>query len=175
MTVAIGLVCSDGVIVASDSMATTGMTASSQCKVYAEPDLAMVWTAAGSVFVIEEVGAQISSLSSDGSVRTACGEPNLPQIRATFGMHVTNKLRQCYGSALPFGLQQQVNKTHHPFISDFLLLGWSQATPWFLEISNDGQMNWHTKARYPSAWPRGERGRSSRQAFRPSPKTFDGG
>jgi hypothetical protein len=129
-------------------MATTGQTASSHCKVYVEPDLALAWTAAGSVYVIEEVGVTISSMATQDPVRVFCREPNHPLIRSSFGGAVTQKLRQCYASALPFGIQQQVNNAVHPFISDFLLLGWAQATPWFLEISHDGQMNWHTKARF---------------------------
>ena len=52
-------------------------------------------------------------------------------------------MTQCYGSALPFGANQQVNG-HHPFITDFLVTGYTQARPYLLEVANDGQVNWHT-------------------------------
>ena len=148
MTVAIGLVCSDGVIVASDSMATSGPTARPVCKVHAEADLNLVWSASGSVYVIEEVDALLSSMAAVPMTQQICRDPQLPIIRQTFGQAITTKMRECYASALPFGLNQVVNQMHHPFISDFLLLGWSNRTPWFLEVASDGQMNWHTAVRF---------------------------
>lgn len=144
MTVALGLVCSDGVVVASDSMATNGPTARPVCKVYAETDLKLVWTASGSVYVIEEVEAVISKTAKDRAVQAVCREPDLSGIRNRLGDPITAAMQKCYGSALPFGHTQQINQAHHPFVSDFLLLGWSRSTPWFLEIAQDGQKNWHT-------------------------------
>lgn len=148
MTVALGLVCSDGVVVASDSKATSGDTARTVCKVYAEPDLCLVWTASGSLFVIEEVQAVLSgaAAAASGRERALCREPNLNGIREKLGDGLVRAaMKRSYEGALPFGLNQQLNG-HHPFISDFLLLGWSRGTPWFLEIARDGQMNWHTSA-----------------------------
>lgn len=144
MTVALGLVCSDGVVVASDSMATDGATARPVCKVYAENDLQLVWTASGSVYVIEEVEAAIAKTAKEKAVQAICRAPDLAGIRSRLGDPITAAMQKCYGSALPFGLNQLVNQAHHPFFSDFLLLGWSRSTPWFLEIAQDGQRNWHT-------------------------------
>lgn len=148
MTVAIGLVCSDGVIVASDSMSSSGPTARPKCKVHAVADLGTIWTAAGAVYVIEEVEAVINDLANDPNAKQACSQPDFSAIRRLFGQHVRGKLRECYASALPFGTNQLLNNAFHPFISDFLLLGWSQEKPWFLEIAHDGQMNWHADARF---------------------------
>jgi hypothetical protein len=45
---------------------------------------------------------------------------------------------------------------HSPFFSDFLFLGWATNGPWFLEIAHDGQMNWHTTARFAAIGSGGE-------------------
>ena len=45
MTVALGLVCSDGVLVASDSMASNGRVASAAIKVHRLDKRPIVWTA----------------------------------------------------------------------------------------------------------------------------------
>lgn len=156
MTVAIGLVCSDGVIVASDSMASSGNTARPICKVFAEEDLRCVWTAAGSVYVIEEVEQVIRAAAKDGQIKPSCISPDLSGIRSRLASKITEKMKQCYDSALPFGLHQQINQQHHPFITDFLLLGWSRETPWFLEIDNTGQLNWHTSAGFAAVGSGGE-------------------
>jgi 20S proteasome alpha/beta subunit len=52
-------------------------------------------------------------------------------------------MRQCYQSALPFGANQQING-NHPFITDFLVAGYTEEIPYLLEIARDGQVNWHT-------------------------------
>jgi 20S proteasome alpha/beta subunit len=148
MTVALGLVCSDGVLVASDSMASDGPVASNAVKVHSFDHQPIVWTASGSVFVIEEAAQQLAELEKqvrqNPAVQAAFGEPNLPVIRQNMASCLKQTMAQCYGSALPFGAKQQINGAHHPFITDFLVTGYAQAIPYLLEVANDGQVNWHT-------------------------------
>jgi 20S proteasome alpha/beta subunit len=147
MTVALGLLCSDGVLVASDSMASNGLVASNAIKVHRFAQQPMVWTASGSVFVIEEAAQQLGELESqlpqNPGLQAAFAQPNLPVIRQTMASRLKQTMAQCYGSALPFGAGQQVNG-NHPFITDFLVTGYTQGTPYLLEVANDGQVNWHT-------------------------------
>lgn len=149
MTVALGLVCSDGVLVASDSMASDGPVASNAVKVHAFEHQPIVWTASGSVFVIEEAALQLVELEKqvgqNAAVQGAFGEPNLPVIRQNVANCLKQTMAQCYGSALPFGANQQVNG-NHPFITDFVVAGYAQAKPYLLEVARDGQVNWHTDA-----------------------------
>jgi 20S proteasome alpha/beta subunit len=156
MTVAIGLVCSDGVVVASDSMGSMGNTARPICKVFAEPDLHMVWTAAGSVYVIEEVEQAIKDAAKDGAIKPSFNVPYLNGIRTRLGPKVTDTIKRCYGNALPHGPNQLGPQGKHPFISDFLLAGWKKNKAWFLEIDNTGQLNWHTDAAFAAVGSGGE-------------------
>jgi 20S proteasome alpha/beta subunit len=161
VTVAIGLVCSDGVIVASDSMGTAGNTARPMQKVFAEKDLKLVWTAAGMKFVIEEIEQVIDDIargSAAASVKPSFNEPNLNGIRDRLGKRVSDRVKMCYEAALPYGLNQLVapQVPRHAFASDFLFLGWANKTPWFLEIAGDGQMNWHTAEGFAAVGSGGE-------------------
>jgi proteasome beta subunit len=147
MTVALGLVCCDGVLVASDSMASNGRVASAAVKVHSLAKWPIVWTASGSVFVIEEVANQLSQLETQiaqkAAVAAAFDRPDLPVIRQHVAGFLKQTMAQCYQSALPFGANQQVNG-NHPFITDFLVAGYTQQTPYLLEVARDGQVNWHT-------------------------------
>jgi 20S proteasome alpha/beta subunit len=146
MTVALALICSDGVLVASDSMASNGPVASTAVKVrrLMQP---IVWTASGSVFVIEEAAQQLANLETqigqNPQAQSAFDQPDLAAIRQYIADCLKQTMRQCYGSALLFGANQQVN-SNHPFITDFLVTGYTLATPYLLEIAHDGQVNWHT-------------------------------
>jgi 20S proteasome alpha/beta subunit len=148
MTVALALVCSDGVLVASDSMASNGPIASTAVKVRQLAEQPIVWTASGSVFVIEEAAQQLSNLETqlgqNAQAQVAFGKPDLAVIRQNLAGCLKQTMAQCYGSALPFANQQQVNG-NHPFITDFLVTGYTQATPYLLEVAHDGQVNWHTE------------------------------
>lgn len=147
MTVALSLVCSDGVLVASDSMASEGRLASTAVKVHSLAQRPIVWTASGSVFVIEEAANQLSNLETqlaqNPDVAAAFDRPDLPVIRQNVAGLLKQTMHQCYQSALPFGANQQVNGSH-PFITDFLVAGYTRETPYLLEIARDGQVNWHT-------------------------------
>jgi 20S proteasome alpha/beta subunit len=149
MTVALGLVCSDGVLVASDSMASNGPVASTAVKVHKFSAQPIVWTASGSVYVIEEAAQQLSVLenqiTADTAAQAAFSKPDLPLIRQNVVRFIKNTMAQCYGSALPYGVNQKMpDGIHHPFVTDFLVAGYTNATSYLLEVANDGQVNWHT-------------------------------
>ncbi len=155
MTVAIGLVCSDGVIVASDSMSSTAfMTAHQGKKVNAVEELNLVWTASGSVYVIEEVDSAFGELvdyaAQTPQVAETFATPKLQGVRQNLGTYVRDATKKCYKAAMP-GVNPVPlpgGSSLHPWNSDFLICGYANATPYFLEIGGDGQMNWHTAARF---------------------------
>ena len=147
MTVAIGVVCSDGVVVASDSMASAGPTARNVVKVHAVPQLGLVWTGAGSVYLMEEVETAMNELAKDNAVQAVCKEPSTAGIRKRIGAKLSAVYQSTYkGSLLSLGPQQ----VPHTMASDLLVAGWSRGTPWFFEFAHDGQQNWHTAAGFAS-------------------------
>lgn len=50
-------------------------------------------------------------------------------------------MKACYDSCLP-------GQNAVKFSTDFLLLGYSAGTAWFLEFAADGQVNWHQQAQF---------------------------
>jgi 20S proteasome alpha/beta subunit len=155
MTVALALICSDGVLVASDSMASDGPVASNAVKVHCFADQPIVWTASGSVFVIEEAAQQLAimetKIGENAEAQAAFGKPDLAIIRQNVAGCLKATMAQCYGSALPFGNQQQVNG-NHPFITDFVITGYTQGMPYLLEVAHDGQVNWHYARDARASW-----------------------
>lgn len=162
MTVAIGLVCSDGVVVASDSMSTSGGIARKGPKVHALSNLPIVWTASGSVYVIEDVTVSLEQLDAEAGkepvLRETFTQPKLEALRGNLSRYVRDPLTECYNAATPG--QQMLRGPHgeqrHPFATDFLILGYGSGTPYFLEVANDGQLNWHHDARFSAVGSGGE-------------------
>jgi len=147
MTVALGLVCSDGVLVASDSMGTSDPVANVARKVRVFGRTPAVWTAAGSVFVIEEVEAELQRIDQSGTAEAPLKcftEPDLTGIRGKLSPTMSKTMREAYGRALHVGPPEPGGMVRIPFASDFLMLGYANGTPWFLEFAQDGQVNWHT-------------------------------
>ena len=152
MTVAIGLVCADGVVVAADSMSTSPDHTAilTGRKVNALSTIPAVWTASGSVYVIEEVRAALADLDSK-----AAGEPVLlepfttpkpDQVRGNLKRTIQPAQKECYQSAMGVNMiPQPGGGAVHPFATDFLVLGYANGEPYFLELAHDGQLNWHTK------------------------------
>src|SRR5689334_9954730 len=87
MTVAIGLVCKDGVLVASDSMASDPLTAHNITKVFKLECCPVVWTASGSVYVIEEVKTALDGIdrpnTKTGGPPVAFAQPDLTALRGS--------------------------------------------------------------------------------------------
>ena len=125
MTIAIGLVCSDGVLVASDSMGSAGKTAQSRVKVYASPTAPTVWTYAGSQYMSQQIEACIEgSGAKDGR--------HLPDVLVP---QVEETLRSAYGRmVLPPGASERDLLGHAP---DVLILGWHDGVPSFRRIPSE--------------------------------------
>lgn len=143
MTVAIGIVCTDGLVFASDSMDTYGSRASLAKKVYGLSALPAVWTAAGAVFTIEEVEMALAALEiaigSDDRGRELWLSPDHQTVRRTLEQYVRPTIRSCYEATLREGFQPA---------ADFLFGGWSNGSGWLLEINADGHLTWHQDARF---------------------------
>jgi len=153
LTVAIGLVCANGVIVASDSMAAEGKIARDHQKVNAFHQLPAVWTASGSVYVIEEVAEELcrmeEAIAKNDVMLGHFTTPTPGRVRELLGHHVTSAMKKCYQAALPASTKPD---TEHglriSFPTDFLLLGFGRDGPYFLEIAQNFEMNWHTTPRF---------------------------
>ena len=153
MTVAIGLVCSDGVVVASDSLASggsQGWVASKATKVFKAPRLPLIWTASGSVHMIEEVAttiremdAEIYGIGRNDSLPLFL-QPALESIRSQFTNHAVKRMREIYTSALPNAEKQADPRHpgHHVHEAEFLFLGFTNGQPFFLHLDEFGGMNW---------------------------------
>jgi proteasome beta subunit len=147
VTVAIGLVCNDGVLVASDSMASDPQTAHSVTKVFQLKYCPVVWTAAGSVYVIEEVEAALAGIdqpnTQTGAPPAAFAEPNLNALRERLKGIVHRTMKKCYESAL-VSSPLPPGAIANGFATSFLVAGYANQKPWLLEFAHDGQVNWHT-------------------------------
>lgn len=145
MTVAIGLVCSDGVIVASDSMLSTGTLAANMQKVFALDRLRVLWAGAGAVYTIEAVGQTLQQLAGDGKASHAFMQSDLPAIRTALETRVVQgAMKRCYESVLATSDEQ---KKAYP-VAEFLVLGWSKQGAHATIISTDGQLNWRHQVRF---------------------------
>jgi 20S proteasome alpha/beta subunit len=147
VTVAIGLVCKDGVLVASDSMASDPQTAHNVKKVFRLDCCPVVWTASGSVYVIEEVQNSLRGIDQPNAHTkgppVAFAEPNLPALRSSLKGAILRTMQTCYQGALA-STPIPVGQTAASFVTSFLVLGYANSKPWFLEFAQDGQVNWHT-------------------------------
>lgn len=147
MTVAIAVVCSDGVIVAADSMSSDGAIAARSQKVHVASELPLVWTAAGSQYAIEEVSAELVKMESELKPVDlgAFTKPETESIRLKLGQRTRNGLNRAYKTAVPHGAAQCIpGTTVHPFNTSCLFAGYGREGGYLLEVSHDGQMNWHT-------------------------------
>ena len=152
MTVVIGMVCSDGVLIATDSQATSGNIAQPMTKARTIQGAATVWSSAGTLYVMEEVEAALAEnvenhLLNDGNNKwkRMFSEPDLRLIRTEFADVVRQTMRSCYQAALPGVMPPGVLAPgQHPFGTDFLFSGIGNDAKFLLEIASDGQLNWHT-------------------------------
>jgi 20S proteasome alpha/beta subunit len=148
VTVALGLVCTDGVLVASDSMSSDGPVAMVGRKVAAFENQPVVWTASGSVYVIEEVRTSLKKLAP--SINQPIKTADHDAIRSKLTSDIHGTMKRCYESALPHGMNQPIapNVARHAFATSVLILGHHDDKPWFLEFADDGQVNWHHDRRF---------------------------
>jgi hypothetical protein len=152
MSVAVGLVCNDGVVTAVSGRPVRGGAGVLDSAVGALSSLPVVWGAVGSLYVIEDVTTIFSQLdklaqSEQLTIVHNFREPRLEQVKQNLGTYVRDPMKKAYESALP-GTQPvpTFEGMVHPFATDFLVLGFSRGTPWLIEIANDGRLIWRTGA-----------------------------
>lgn len=152
MSVAIGLACEDGVVAAASGRPVRGGAGVLDSSVGALGALPVVWSAVGSLYVIEDVEAYVGQLdklaqSEQLTIVQNFKGPRLDQVKQNLGTYVRDPMKRCYESALP-GTQPvpTFGGMVHPFATDFLVLGYASGTPWFVEVANDGRLIWRTGA-----------------------------
>lgn len=143
MTVALGLVCNDGVLIATDSMGSDGPVASESKKVRQLAPFPAVWTASGSVFVMEEVQREVFDdlKKRQNQHSRSFRDCEQEKIRAALAPNVAKTMTQAYARHT----QPVYPGQPHPFGTDFLVLGYGNGKPWFLELAANGECNWHTE------------------------------
>jgi hypothetical protein len=162
MSVAVGLVCRDGVVAAVSGRPVRGGAGVLDSAVGALSALPVVWASVGSIYVIEDVTTifrQVDKLAQSEQLTIVHNfkEPRLDQVKQNLGTYIRDPMKKCYESALP-GTQPvpTFEGMVHPFATDFLVLGYSSGTPWFIEVANDGRLVWRTGAGHYAAGAGGE-------------------
>lgn len=122
MTIAIGMVCADGVLVASDSMGSAGMIARQVKKVHAFDRQPVIWVRAGSEFVTQRIHAVMDShdlAGNEWSLRDLSDE-------------VAASVRDAY--AVPLAPPTSAEPFDHS--SELILLSWTEQ-PTMLHVPAD--------------------------------------
>lgn len=151
MTVAIGLACKGGVLVASDSMASSQSVAMTATKVWTLDRQPVLWSAAGAEYVVDEVAIELAKVdeakSATGGPAAAFAQPDPAAIRGKLRTAVHAGMRRAYGTGL--------STTPAPpgailsgYETDVFVLGYSNGTPWFFEFDRSGQINSHLSRRF---------------------------
>jgi 20S proteasome alpha/beta subunit len=149
MTVAVGLVCSDGVVLASDSMVSTGQIATNGQKVFSLSQIPVIWAGAGDLYTIGQFEAAMTEL--DGQDRPSHAiftTPNTRKIRNHLRDLSHATLLDTYSKALPKGLEQLNEWGGHQLWAQFLVLGYAAETPYFFELGGGGEIWWTTPDRF---------------------------
>jgi len=112
--------------------------------------LPVIWSAVGSIYVLEDVAAYVGQLdklaqSEQLTIVQNFKGPRLDQVKQNLGTYIRDPMKKCYESALP-GTEPvpTFEGMVHPFATDFLVLGYASGTPWFVEVANDGRLVWRT-------------------------------
>jgi|GEM_PF-2671426 len=106
-----------------------------------------LWTAAGSVYVMEEVEAELRVVDASGTPEVPLRiftDPQPAAIRKKLVPTVNRAMRAAYSNALNVQPAPPGGAMALTFPTDFLMLGYAGGTPWFLEFAKDGQVNDHT-------------------------------
>lgn len=124
MTVAIGMVCQDGVLVASDSMGSSGPIAMRLAKARALSTRPIVWVGAGSTYVAQCVERAIQSHDADG-------HPDVtPESLAAA---LRSVIIEAYGVSSPPPGTERADVSE----SETLLLEWRDGRPSFVHLRAD--------------------------------------
>lgn len=152
MTVAIGLLCKDGVLIASDSMASgSGGIASFVTKVKTLERHPVIWTASGSEYVIDEVAIDLANMDAgkgaDGALLGIFTDPNVASVRSKIKSTVTGGLKRAYAGGV-FQTPVPAGNVSNEFVTDVMVLGYAAGVPWFFEVDRTGQLNSHASRRF---------------------------
>lgn len=145
MTVAIGLVCQDGVIAASDSKATDVATAHSEQKVHVLESCSTIWTAGGSKYVMEEVAFELDDLAkqhSGGTPAPCLCIPDARDFRERLRGAIHPPMQRCYQGALS-ATPREPGDIPKDLETQFLVLRWAEGAPAFLEFAEAGEIESH--------------------------------
>ena len=172
MSIAIGLACEDGVVAAASGRPVRGGAGVLDSSVGALSALPVIWSAVGSIYVIEDVAAYVSQLdklaqSEQLTIVQNFKGPRLDQVKQNLGTYIRDPMKKCYESALP-GTEPvpTFEGMVHPFATDFLVLGYASGTPWFVEVANDGRLVWRTGAGHHAVGAGGEAALLARAVLR---------
>lgn len=126
MTVALGIVCTDGVLVASDSMGSSGPVATHVDKVRALEHNGVIWVFSGPQYVGQQVETAIAQ--SDDDRQSPCSP-------ASLSASLCDVIKEAYDvPVVPPGGNHEDLKNYR---SEALLLGWQGGQPAFFHVPSD--------------------------------------
>lgn len=146
MTVAIGLVCGDAVLVAADSKATDVATAHNEPKVHVLEGCPVIWTGAGSKYVMEEVGFELDEFTkrhAHAAEPPSClciPDPRVFRERLKEAIHPP--MQRCYEGAL-CATPREPGTIPKDLETQFLVLDRLGGVPRFLEFAEAGDVESH--------------------------------
>lgn len=126
MTIALGLVCSDGVLVASDSMGHSGPIATRVEKARALTGSSVVWAVSGSTFTTQRIEESISKNDRRRSLKVT---------PAKLADRLRPVVQEAYAVPSPApGADSDTSAVH---AAEALLLGWCEDEPSFVHLPAD--------------------------------------
>lgn len=134
MTVALGLVCSDGALLAADSMGMQGRLASSIVKVRVLGSAPAAWTFAGSGFIAQEVEEALASLDQEWAAETHRHwyTPDVQEIKRDLADRLRPVIKDSYQSiATPPGERGGNHAT------EFMFTGWGNEGGYLIRLYAD--------------------------------------
>lgn len=140
MTVALALVCSDGIVMASDSMGSFGRAAAPATKLKMLTNLGCLWSGAGAHHTIHHVETRLAQFDAKvgadpDRVAQHQADPNVELDGAV--EVVRTAMGEAYQSPIIKGVQ---NGPNGPVVSNhvaaqFLLAGWANGSPFGANVS----------------------------------------
>lgn len=129
MTVAIALVCEDGVLLASDSMGASGSLASPVTKVYSCGTFPVAWTYAGTLYMGQQVGR---------ALETEIDQVDLKQWRLRDPHAAASEIVDIIGRSVKTALDvlRVAPDQDNPHDSEFLVAGFARS-PFVVHIRHD--------------------------------------
>lgn len=142
MTVAIGLVCSDGVLVAADSMGHSNNIAVPMVKVRGLTNAPAVWTLAGSGYVGQEVERHVARMDHEwrDGAPDCWTVPDAAGVRDELAVRLRPVVRDAYEALVtPPGEKP----ARHG--SEFIFAGWGPDGPYMHQVHADLSISSHDR------------------------------